>query len=493
MTSISKSKYLSGLQCHKRLWYEVNAKAEVPPPDAQTQAIFDAGDAVGALAKKLYPGGIEIEWVEGENRNLALGLKQSQELIKKRVPLFEAGFAYGGALAIADLLLPVLKDQWDVIEVKSSAEVKEHNYDDAALQLYVYRNTGLKIRDVYLMHVNNQYIKHGEIDPKKFFTKVNINAEVAEAIKHVPQKLKEMHATLKLKSAPKIKIGPHCSHPYACPMTTTCWAFLPEHNVFDLYCDRGGKKASMLMDAGITSLADIPTDFKLTDNQKVQFRAATQGRPQVNKTGIREFLKSIRYPACFLDFETIFPAIPVIDGTRPFQQIPFQYSLHVLAKAGAKPEHHEFLYDGSDDPRPELMKKLFECLDGRGSVLAFNKPFESARLKEAAELLPQYAKWVEDVLKRMLDLIVPFRNFDYYHPDQGGSCSIKNVLPALTPMRYDNLEIAEGGAASREYLRTHYLGEASDKKAVRKNLLAYCKQDTEAMVALLKALEKLAV
>lgn len=285
------------------------------------------------------------------------------------------------------------------------------------------------------------------------------------------------------KKCPEITINENCKYPYKCQLIEQCWEFLPKNCVFDLY--RIGKNAFKLFDDGIVAIKDIPDDFKLNSLQQIQKQCEKTGRPYIDKKAIQQFLKTLKYPLYYLDFETINPAVPLFDGTTPYQQITFQFSLHV--DNGKEVKHYDFLADGKEDPRPKLLKKLKKFLGDNGSIIVYNKVFEEARLREFAETFPKYKQWIDNVLERVIDLIIPFRAFQYYSPKQQGSCSIKDVLPALVGKGYDGLEISDGGEASLSFLDITY-GDAKDKKKVRKALLEYCCLDTEGMVWMVEKL-----
>jgi hypothetical protein len=284
-----------------------------------------------------------------------------------------------------------------------------------------------------------------------------------------------------------VAIGPHCDDPYTCPLHDRCWAFLPESNVLKLY--RGTKKGFQLLGRGITNLQDIPDDVPLTDSQEIQVTAARTGKPHIDRAAIRTFLRQLEYPISYLDFETFGTAIPLFDGVRPYQQVPFQFSLHVVRSPVAEPEHFGFLADGKGDPRPEFMRQLRAVLPEAGSVVAYNAQFELNRLEECCEALPEFNPWLRGVEKRVVDLLLPFRRFRYYHPAQQGSPSMKAVLPALTGQGYGDLVIQEGNTASLEFLRVTY-GDVSEqeRQRVRRQLEDYCGRDTEGMVRIVERL-----
>lgn len=481
--SISKSKFLSGLQCQKLLWFYYNAKDEIPKPDAAQQAIFDQGHEVGALAKKMFPGGIEVG---AGVFDLPEAIRLTTDAVKLRKPLFEAAFTSNGGYARVDILNPIKGDAWDIIEVKSSTSLKDVNLSDIAFQAWVLTNAGLTIRRCFLCLVNNKYVRRGEIDPKEFFTLEDITAQVNGLTRNIEEQVGGMFKTISQKQAPEIEIGPHCDDPYTCPLHDRCWSFLPEASVFTLY--RGGKKSFALLKQGVHHLKDIPADVALTDNQSIQRAALLAGKPHVDRAAIAAFLEQLEYPVSYLDFETINTAIPLLDDTRPYQQVPFQFSLHIVRSANAKPEHHMFLAEDAADPRSEFMRRLRDALPETGSVVTYNASFEKTCLKQCAELLPEFKPWVRQVERRVVDLLLPFRGFRYYHPQQNGSASIKAVLPALTGQSYAQLDIQEGGTASREFLRVTF-GEVSkaERAKVRKQLEDYCGLDTMGMVDIVSA------
>ncbi len=477
MTLLTKSKYLNGLQCPKLLWTVINDKESIPEVDAATQHKFDQGNLINEYSRKWFPDGIQLS--EDDYRG---NLEKTKELLKERKPLFEPGFQVGNLYARADILVPVGEDEWDIIEVKSSTQVKEINIHDVAFQKYVYTKFGLKIRDCYLMFINNEYVRQGEIDPKQLLKTEKISAEVDKFIKDI--RIDKMFEIIALEKCPEVKIGPHCSDPYACALTDTCWAFLPEHNIFNLYY--GGKKSWSLFDSDILDIKDIPADFKLSSKQEIQKDCVVSGKDYVDKEGLGMFLSSLEYPIYYLDFETINPAVPLFDSVRPYQQIPFQFSLHIEQEDGSL-EHHEFLFVEKGDPRPTFLEALKKVLGDSGTILAFNQSFEIGRLRECAEVFPEYKQWYDELLPRFVDLITPFKDFLWHSPKQNGSNSIKAVLPAITGKGYDELEIGDGGTASRAYLEMMY-SDLSDKEKIRVNLLKYCGLDTEGMVWVVKEL-----
>jgi hypothetical protein len=482
---ISKSKFLQGLQCPKLIWSAYRAKHLFPEVCDALQAVFDQGHKVGSVAKQLFPNGIEIDT---DPADFESAIRLTQKLLLARRPIFEATLSANGGYARADVLNPVGKNEWDIIEVKSTTSVKDTHIPDLAFQAWVFTQAGLKIRHCFLCHINNQFVQDGEIDPKKLFTLRDLTAEVAKFSHGIENQVANIGKTLRAAKCPEVQIGKHCDSPYTCALHDHCWSFVPPNNVLNLYDDKKGRGWDLL-NRGVLRIADIPADYSLSAKQEIQRTVAMTGKPHAKTTQIQTFLKGLQYPLHFLDFETFSTAIPMFHGTRPYQQIPFQFSLHIVRHAGAEPEHRTFLAEGRNDPRSDFMHQLKSSIERSGSIVVFNASFEKSRMKECAEIMPQYASWVTAVNGRIVDLLNPFKAFNFYHPDQSGSASMKLVLPALTGRDYTTLEIQEGGVASREYLRVTF-GEVSEseRKRVRRALEKYCGQDTEGMIWIVDAL-----
>ena len=421
-TGLSKSTYLMGRQCSKLLWFRYHAKDQIPAPDESQQAVFDQGHEVGELAKQLFPGGIEIDSAPADFDG---AIRLTQEALKQRCPFYEATFSFGGGYARADILVPVAGGAWDLVEVKSTTGLKEDvHLPDIAFQAFVLTGAGIKLRRCFLAHINNEFVRHGPIDPKKFFTLVDVTQPVSALSRDIADQIDAMQRVIGAKSHPEIPIGPQCDSPYTCALHDHCWSFLPEASVFTLY--RGGQKAFSLLERGIQKLADIPADVELTDNQSIQRTAVLAGQPHIDRPALAAFLGQLEYPISYLDFETIGTAIPLFDGVKPYQQVPFQYSLHIARAAGSEIEHRSFLAEGTTDPRPEFMQHLVKNLPATGSVVTYNASFETSRLNECCELLPEFKPWLRKVTPRIVDLLLPFRGFRYHHP---------NTLTMVNPRR----------------------------------------------------------
>ena len=488
LPGLSKSTFLMGRQCSKLLWFRYNAKDEIPAPDEGQQAVFDQGTEVGELAQQLFPGGMVVApGIINPQEVIA----QTQAAIRNRVPLYEAAFSYHGGYARVDILVPVAGNTWDLIEVKSTTSLKDEvHLPDIAFQAFVLTGAGIKLRKCFLAHINNEFVRQGPIGSQKFFTLEDVTKPVSALSRDIEDQIDAMQRVIGAKTHPEIQIGPQCDSPYTCALHERCWSFLPEASVFTLY--RGGQKAFSLLERGIQKIADIPADVELTDNQSIQRAAMLAGKPHIDRPALAAFLGQLEYPISYLDFETIGTAIPLFDGVKPYQQVPFQYSLHIARAEDSDVEHRSFLAEGTADPRPAFMQHLVKNLPATGSVVTYNASFETSRLNECSQQLPEFKPWLRKVTPRIVDLLLPFRGFRYHHPDQNGSNSMKAVLPALTGGGYDHLTIQEGGAASREFLRVTF-GDvsAAERQQVRKDLEAYCALDTLGMVQIVDQLKRL--
>ena len=398
---LSKSKYLNGMQCLKYLWLLCNDPAKVPAFDAATQRIFDQGHLVGELAWRLYPDGIVIPV-----NDFKAGLNMTRRLLTDRKTLFEASVSSNGLYSRIDILKPAANNCWDIIEVKSSTSVKEENLHDVSFQKHCLEKFGLKIDKCLLVFINNQYVKNGEIDPGELFTIQDITEDAAAAGDGIENRIRTMMETIAAPECPDLPVSSGCSSPYACPVTV-CRDELPENNILSLY--RGGKKCYDLLYSGVLRLSEIPANYKLTAAQQIQKSCDISGNPHIDKEAVREFLSGIKPPVHFLDFETINAAVPLFDGTRPYQNIPFQFSLHITEDNNTR--HFGYLAEGANDPRLRFLAELKSRIGHSGSIVIYNQKFEEGILRDLAVAFPEYAGWVEGVCGRMVDLLAPFPQF----------------------------------------------------------------------------------
>ena len=481
---LSKSQFTRGLQCHKSLWLLKNKPELKAEPDASLQARFNAGTEVGILAQKLFPGGTALEYSSGISKNIGL----TQEFIAAgTTTIYEATFRHDNVLAMVDILHKG-PEGWELYEVKSSTETKEIFINDTAIQYYVVAGSGTSISKVFLVHLNNRYTRMGDLDLGKLFTIDDVTDLTLNRQADIPRLLADMRQTL-AGGEPGIDIGPYCNEPYECDFRQYCWQHIPEYSIFDIANLRNNRKFALYY-GGILHMEDIPPDFSMSDKMQLQVKAELTGKAFINSHKIEEFLATVSEPVGFLDFETFMEPVPSFDCQRPYQQIPFQYSLHI--QANGRLSNHEFLGQPERDPRRPLIEKLLADLKPCRTILVYNQAFEVSRLQEIARDFPEFAGDIESLLARITDLMIPFRNRDFYVKEMCGSHSIKYVLPALVPdLGYDNLAIADGEMAMLAFDGLAKIDDAEEKEKIRQDLLAYCRLDTLAMVRIWQKLVSL--
>jgi hypothetical protein len=482
----SKSTYMRGRQCPKALWLYKHRRELLPPVGPARQAIYDTGTSVGLLAQQLFPGGVDCTPEDPRDFGPAIAATQ-RAIAEGATVIYEAAFLYDGVLVALDILV---KDEegWKAYEVKSSTSAKEYQWNDAALQAHVIEGCGIELVDVNIIHLNNAYVRHGAIDVRQLFTFTSVRELVDRERQDVPTRIAALKTVLEQEEGPAVDIGPHCSSPFDCDFMHHCWAHVPKKgSVFGLARAMGRDWA--LYQRGVLLMKDIPDDEPLTPAQRNQVESAKHGTITIDRPALRSWLNDLCHPLHHLDFETVMPAVPLFDGTRPFQQLPFQYSLHIQHASGEAPEHREFLADGGGDPRPGFVERLLADIGPEGDILAYNASFEVARLKELARDLPQHAPALHSMIARLKDLHTPFKAGWYAVPAMNGRTSIKVVLPALVPhLHYDDLTVQDGAAASLLFAQLMSGSYTGDVELLRKDLLAYCALDTLAMVEVLAVL-----
>jgi Domain of unknown function(DUF2779) len=486
---ISKTKYVAGVQCPKRLYLLVHARELAAQPDGSDQAIIEQGREVGLVARQLFPGGVEVDRSGG----LEASIRATRELVKNPdVPaIFEAAFEHNDVVVKTDILQRREENRWRLVEVKSTADLKDHHSEDLAIQSYVLSHSGLKLASVWLAHINRSYVLTGTtVDPRQFFSFRNLTTRTQNLQPELKLRLREQFHILAAPKPPDIPTGAHCINPVVCEFLYHCNHPKPDDYIGHLP-RLDASAMEQLEKMGIEFVHDIPADFELSKIQRRACTALQSGQPWFSADLKNEF-ESLKYPLSFMDFETVNPAIPRFPGMHPYDHLPFQWSVHMQKQPGAIAEHTEFLAMDSGDPRRDFISSLCEAVGEGGSIIVYNQQFESERLWELAGWLPEYTQRIREIQGRLWDLLPVVRNH-VYHPAFGGSFSLKAVLPALVPeMTYEGMEVPNGQAAGLawEIMIGGTVGEA-ERQAKRLALLDYCGQDTLALVRLLEALQKL--
>ena len=498
--TISKTDYITYRDCPKNAWMkkhrpEIYKKSEL---SAFEKLIIETGNEVEGYARQLWPTGVLIngrdEEAEAETEKY-LGVGQSV--------IFQPLFKKDNFLAAVDVLrFDAETGKYTICEVKATTSIdkKVHLYD-LAFQTNLLRMCGLDVSTMELLHLNSEYIRKGDIDVTKLFITpdmADVTTEVQALLEEVALEMEVALAYLNQKDEPKEDT---CKCLYK-GRSNHCTTFahnnkaknIPAYSVHDL-SRIGASKAKLkeLVDEDVFEINDIPTHFKLTDVQQNQVDAYKYDKVTVSSEGIREELEQLVYPLYFLDYETFPSAIPRFDGYTPYQQIPFQYSLHILPAHGAELEHREFLYTGTEDPAPKLAKALQNNIGPTGSVIVWNKMFERGRNAEMGRMIPEVTAFMDSVNNRLYDLQDVFSKQHYVHKDFKGKTSIKKILPVLAPtLSYKILDIQEGGTASESWNKIatgEITGDA--KKKVEEDLKKYCGLDSQAMYEIWRVLDEI--
>lgn len=496
MVYLSKSKYCGLWQCPKIAWLR-QYKPEDATIDEMVQARFDAGNMVGDLAMGLFGEFVEVTTYNGEKLDLPKMIEKTTiEMEKGTEIICEASFSYNGLYCAVDILK---KDGngWAIYEVKSSTkhmkddgtytDDKEVYVADISYQKYVLEHCGVNVTGTYLVCLNGDYVFDGTLDLSQLFFISDVSDEVPAEIAKIEPNLAIAERILTSDEEPDIDLDIYCKKPYDCAFWKYCSQHIPEQSVFKLYRLPAKKKFEYYHN-GLISYRDLIDNAPITNEKQlrqIEFALEDKGT-YVNKTEIAVFMQSLSYPLYFLDFETMQPVIPEYVGTKPYAQIPFQYSLHYIEHEGGELKHKEFLAESGTDPRRSLAERLCEDIPMNVCVTAYNKAFECTRIKELAETYPDLADHLTNIRNNIVDLLVPFQSGWYYNRAMGGSFSIKSVLPAIFPddpsLNYHNLEgVHNGGEAMTIFPKIQYMSP-EDQKTARHNLLKYCELDTYAMV-----------
>ncbi|MGK7906586.1 MAG: DUF2779 domain-containing protein [Synechococcus sp.] len=484
MAELTKSRYLSWLQCPKRLWLEVHQPELQPPLSPSQQRIIDQGSEVGRFAWGYFPGG---QLVDSRDRHHAIA--NTRQMMQAGISfIFEAAFAYQDLYIKCDVLENHRDGSWGLVEVKSATKVKPEHIEDLAFQSYILQKLGFSIRNIDLLRVNGKDCTFPDLS--NFFIREPLTEIVLGRLSEFEHQLQLVSRTLAQTNCPDIDIGDRCSKPNPCPFKECCWKHVPDRSIFTIPRLHASKKSDLCAQ-GILHILDIPTDYPLSNTQKQYVELIRSNQIQIDLPGIVAALSELTYPIHFLDFETINPAIPLLDGLTPYEAYPFQYSCHVLQADGSV-DHYEFLHDDTSDPREPLALSLVTHLQPVGSVVAYSASFEKRVLKGLALTFPTLATPLESAIVRLWDQLDIFRQH-YHHPGFQGSNSIKRVFPVLCPDRiqYDSLQVQKGDDAQAHWLKMIASTNPADKQQMANALRDYCRLDTQAMVDIHFVLQKL--
>ncbi len=480
---VSDGRLLKGFQCKKRYWLEAH-RPELKQCDTTGNAWKQmVKEEVEAEAIRFFGEGLRISG--RTEKSAARATRKALE--REEALIFDAVFIHGDMVTRVDAML-LEETGYALYEIKSSAGIKDVYFNEAAIKWAVLTLCKVPLSRSYILHINNKYVRTGALDVSRLFIKKNITQVVKRRQEEVIKTVDDLLSIKKDK--PNIHIGSWCNDPYECDFKHHCWRDVPTPSVFDLHKLPGNKKFELYR-RGIVRFEELAGEVDLSPAQQRQVDAELTGRDFIDITSLSGFLEQIRFPVYFLDFETFQQAVPRFDNLRPYEQIPFQFSLHIVRKEGGEAEHIEFLAESGYDPRRQLAEKLVAVMGKEGTILAYNQSFEKSVIKRLAENFEDLGEGLEAMLGRFADLMYPFEQGLYYTRAMNGRHSIKTVLPALVPeLSYSGMAIGHGGEAMNAYAMLHLVKDPAEAAAIRTSLLEYCKLDTYAMVRIWDKLQE---
>lgn len=479
---INRSTFKSGLYCDLLFWLLYKDKDYT---DNQFNNFQPQYFTIEKLYHSLFPEHLSVR-----SHNKDIASKITKELLKSRKPLLNASFLYKDLFTKCDVLLPSEDGGWDIALLKQSQSVKKNHLYDLSFQKYVLEKNKIKVNRCYVYSINSKYCLDGELDVSSYFIRNEATEKVKLLSEDTITKIDYFREVLKSKTIPQKSLGHSCQSPKYCNHSEKCWKDIGDGDIFLL---REGKDTSIkLFYEGIRYMKDIPSETELLEKQLIQINSHKNNTQYVHKEKLKEFLNKITYPIYFLDFETINPNLPIFQFTKPFQHIPFLFSLHIQKEVDSPIEHISYISKSNLDPRKDILEILSKSISSEGSIVCYNDTLEKKCIRESAAIYKEYEPWYKSIANNFIDISIPFRNFYFYSPKQKGRASLKGILPALTDLNYNDLEVHDGQIANNTFLHvlTSNTSEEEKEKALS-NLLEYCKMDSLALVEVYKELKKL--
>ena len=473
--NLTKRDLILGTQCEKAIWLQKNHPQLAAQPDQATQLRFKQGNQVDKRARLAYSGGeliSETEWDAAVNQTAALVEAGAERLYQ---PAFHA----------LDLrtrvdILDLLPDRKVIIrEVKMSTRLKDDHLMDVATQVLILQQSGFTVTGVYLVLINNEHTPENGIS---LFHEQDATQDALRLAHQLGTSVSTLAQRAESSSMPDVAIGKHCSKPRTCPFYDHCWKEIPKASVFTIP-RLSAEKLGTLLEEGIIHLEQVPSNFNLTGQQREYVEFQTTGQRTTNVQAIKNELASFIYPLYFLDFETHSAPLPPYPQTRPYQQVPFQFSLHILQSDGSL-AHKAHLHTKDTDPRPAIAEKLIDFLEESGTILTYNAQFEIKVLNELAHALPALADALHAIVSRVYDQL-PLIRKNVQDPSFHRSYSLKTInRELLNDSSYANLPIANGESAHAAWVQLHEITDQAERQRIIKDLEDYCHQDTLAQVNL---------
>lgn len=484
---ITKSEYMQFLKHPVLIWLKKHDKKKLPPIDDNLQAVFDAGNLFESYAEKLFDGGVKVGF-NNYDEYLSMPSRTIAAIENGAKTLFQARFETPTITCITDVVELVGDKEIDLYEIKSGTSVKDEHILDLAFQTHVLESCGYKVRKVFVVTANGQFVRRGEIEIRELCIVTEVTDEVKAEVPDTIELIRDAHEILKQRKMPELTPPDEGGN-------ISAWLEIYLHlnpqnpgSIFDLCWPKN--RIAQLFSMGIENLVDIPDDFKLAPKQKLQVQAAKTNKQRLERENINGFIERLEFPLYFLDYETLSSIIPPFDGLSPYNQLPFQYSLHVIQNPESELQHYTYLHSENSDPTIPLSESLAQHIGDCGTVLTWNESFEKGCNSLMAKIEPKYKAFYSQLNDRIDDLCIPFQKNWFVDKGFMGSYSIKKVLPVIVPeLSYKDLGINEGAAAQRLWMKSVLDGKLADRKEqILSDLEKYCELDTLAMVEIYKRL-----
>jgi hypothetical protein len=471
---ISKSAFMKAEQCLKHFYLYKNHPNLRDRLSKEKQFIFKRGTDVGIFAQQLFPGGVDV--TKDEKRNQELFAVKTKMLIDRGVQtIYEATFIYDGLLVMVDVLTKH-EDKWVAYEVKSSLKITETYVKDACFQYFVIKNCLPDLVDFNLLTLNPKYVLDGDLEIAKLFKTTSIMKDAVKNVPYFTHKAQQAKLTLEQNKIPNIKVGPHCFQPYDCDFLGLCWKNINDSSsVFSI-----GKLSKQAIfefyDNDIKRIEDIDIDKIQKKEIKIQVKAVKENQEQIYKEEIKQFISQIKTPYCSLDIEVWMPALPYYQQTKPFQQIPFLFSM--IHESEGELKKYSYFKPIEEDYRKEFLETILQVTQPFQTILMFDKSLEENVLNQLVDLFPEYHNDIAILKSKIIDLAEPIRHGNYYHPDMKGNFTLKSMAPLVNQVSgFDNLDIQSGISAM--YIYESLLSEENSikKENIKNQLIDYCEMD----------------
>lgn len=488
-SSLSKSTLIRSIQCSKSLYLYKNNYSLRDKPSASQQQKFDRGHRVGKLAHQLFPNGKDCSPPNPFSYDESIAA--TKLLVQQRFPvIYEAAFKYNGIMVALDIL-ENKNGKWYAHEVKSSFRISNTYLLDAAIQYYIITKSGVELEDFSIVTIDNEYVFNGTLEISSYFKITSVLAEIQERIPFVEKTIEEAISTLDAKEIPEIAIGAHCTKPYPCDFQSYCWASIPKDAIWYLPGISMQEKSNFV-EKGISTIHQIDNMDELNARQKVVIKSFQTKQAHIISEKLNAFVEHIHYPLYYFDIEAFQPAVPLFVNTKPYDRIPFLYSLHYKESEASELQHVSYISPIGDDDRINFIEHFLNATQKEGKILVFNTLMEKGILFKMMNDFPQYKKEILERINRIIDVEIPFKELYYYHPAQQGSFSLKAIGNALLGFdEFAKSAVKDGEEAMAVYNELFYWENKEELNAKLQHLKTYCQTDTFVLYEIFEKLKQL--